>query len=405
MNHPRRPGRAPWQMGLLGLLAAALIGLASGCAGPGLSGAAPTGTAFIATRVVALLTQNAATDVARRSLTSTAAAPRPSATPSLASTATDPPSRTPPQTASAVPTAVPSAVPSSTQGGPTATPAGLLPPGPCADQACASAVGHFWLERPISSAYVNYADRTYPYGGTLNGQREPHHGVEFVNASGTPIIAAGPGQVVVAGNDHTIVYGPTVDFYGNLVVVQLDQTFAGQPVFNLYGHMKSIAVTVGQHVNGGDRLGLVGATGVAIGPHLHFEVRVGANTYAASRNPELWLKPLRYNGLYEGVIAGRVVDTQGRLVNGYALLIRPISFQSDAPQSRYVTTYTPDGLGVQGDDRLGENFAVTDLPVGMYTVAINTTRSYQKLVNVATGSLTWVTFVVEPPAPTPTPTP
>ncbi|HTY98493.1 MAG TPA: peptidoglycan DD-metalloendopeptidase family protein, partial [Rhodocyclaceae bacterium] len=348
---------------MFGGLAAAVLGLVSACAAPGIQGAAPKATAFIATRVVTLLTQNAATDVARHSLTATASTPRPSKTPTPSSTVTDPP---PTPTLTRTASATSTASPSPTQPGPSPTPAGILPTGPCADQACASAVGHFWLERPIPSAYVNYPDRTYPYGGTLNGTREPHHGVEFVNSSGTPIVAAGPGQVVVAGNDHTTAYGPTVDFYGNLVVVQLDQTFAGQPVFNLYGHMKSISVTVGQHVNTGDRLGLVGATGVAIGPHLHFEVRVGANTYASSRNPELWLKPLRYNGVYEGVIAGRVVDTHGQPVNGYALVIRPISVDSDTPQSRYITTYTPDGLGVQGDDRLGENFGVTDLPIGMY---------------------------------------
>jgi murein DD-endopeptidase MepM/ murein hydrolase activator NlpD len=302
----------------------------------------------------------------------------------------------------ATPAATASAVTSLT--GSAAAPSADIPQGPCNDQACASAVGHFWLERPISEGFVNYPDWTYPYGGTMNGQREPHHGVEFVNPSGTPIIAAGPGQVVVAGNDHTTVYGPTTDFYGNLVVVQLDQTFAGQPVFNLYAHLKSYSVTVGQHVNTGDRLGLVGATGVAIGPHLHFEVRVGANNYAASRNPELWLKPLRYNGVYQGAVAGRVVDTHNQLVSGYSLVIQPVAVESDNPHSRYVTTYTPDGLGIKGDDHLEENFGVTDLPLGTYVIAITTSHSYQQVITVATGSLTWVTFVVEPPPLTPTAT-
>ena len=73
-------------------------------------------------------------------------------------------------------------------------------------------------------------------------------------------------------------YGPATHFYGNLVVVRLDQHYHGQPVFNLYGHMRSIASRPGEHVQAGDTLGAVGSTGVAIGPHLHFEVRVGATT-------------------------------------------------------------------------------------------------------------------------------
>ena len=48
----------------------------------------------------------------------------------------------------------------------------------------------------------------------------------------------------------------------------------GLPVFTLYGHMKSTNVQTGQSVEAGDVIGFVGATGVAFGPHLHFEVLV-----------------------------------------------------------------------------------------------------------------------------------
>src|SRR6185369_11608842 len=65
--------------------------------------------------------------------------------------------------------------------GPTVTPpatvqATFTPGTPCATQACATAAGHFWLDRPIPSdgGYVNYVDRSYPYGSTQGGLREPH---------------------------------------------------------------------------------------------------------------------------------------------------------------------------------------------------------------------------------------
>jgi hypothetical protein len=277
--------------------------------------------------------------------------------------------------------------------------ASLTPATPCPDQACATAAEHFWLERPIPSAYVIYADRTYPYGSTQNGAREPHHGIEFVNPRGTPVIAAASGTVVVAGHDDAVAYGPATLFYGNLVVVQLDQTYHGQPVFNLYAHLQTVNTRTGDHVNAGDEIGSVGQTGVAIGPHLHFEVRVGRNDYYSTRNPELWLKPLLYNGQSWGAIAGRVVDTDGNLLEGQTVVIRPVKVDYDQPRSRYLTTYAADAYAINGDDALRENFAIGDVPLGTYNVSVNTTTLYSQTVTVTRGNITWVTFVVKPPAP------
>ncbi len=383
--------RSHTRWGVSILLAALMIAFAlslAGCLASARSEAAPNPTQFIATRVVVLLTQNARTDTA----------PRP-ASAATRSAVTQSPAEA---TAQARPAAGNAAMPVLPTAGDTLTPRAATvdpnaTPTPCADQACAASAGHFWLERPIAEGYVNYPDRTYPYGSTQDGQREPHHGVEFADPSDTPVIAAAPGKVVVAGNDHTTGYGPATDFYGNLVVVQLDQAYQNQPVFILYGHLKSVLVSVGQHVNTGEVLGLVGSTGVAIGPHLHFEVRVGENTYTAARNPELWLKPLRQNGVYQGAVAGRVVDKNGKLVQGYPVVLRPVSVDSDTPRSRYLTTYTSDQFNLGGDALLQENFASTDLPLGTYTISVNTTKPYQQTINITSGGLTWVTFVVEPP--------
>jgi len=296
--------------------------------------------------------------------------------------------------------------------GPTVTPPATLPatwtPGvPCATQACATAAGHFWLDRPIPSdgGYVNYVDRSYPYGSTQGGLREPHHGVEFFNSSGTPIIAAAAGEVVVAGQDLAVAYGPATDFYGRLVVVQLDQTYQGQPVFNLYGHMLSIRVAPGDHVQAGDTLGAVGSTGVAIGPHLHFEVRVGRNDYTTTRNPELWLKPLTADGKPWGAIAGRVVDLQGNLLSDVTVAIKPIATMVDAPHNRYLTTYAPDPYHLNGDDQLQENFAIDDMPPGLYSVSVSTSKYYQQALTVVSNQVAWITFAVKPPEIGPTLTP
>ena len=284
---------------------------------------------------------------------------------------------------------------------PPETPAATITPAtPCANQACALAAGHFLLDRPIpsGSGFVDYVDRSYPYGSTQAGQREPHHGVEFFNGAGTPIIAAGAGVVMVAGQDDSIAYGPATKFYGKLVVVRLDEEYQGQPVFNLSGHMQSILVTAGQHVNAGDSLGRVGSTGVAIGAHLHFEVRVGFNDYTATRNPELWLKPLNVGGKMGGAIAGRVMDLDGNLLTEITVVIRPLSTDTDKPRSRFVLTYASDRYRINGDDQLQENFAIGDMPAGLYSISVSTSKFYPQTLTVVSNQTAWVTFRVKPPA-------
>ena len=86
-----------------------------------------------------------------------------------------------------------------------------------------------------------------------------HAGVDFPAASGTPVTAAGFGTVVAAQF--------AASGWGNMVVVA--HRFG---LRTLYAHLASIDVATGQVVGAGQRLGTVGATGRATGPHLHFEV-------------------------------------------------------------------------------------------------------------------------------------
>jgi peptidase M23-like protein/putative peptidoglycan binding protein len=87
-----------------------------------------------------------------------------------------------------------------------------------------------------------------------------HAGIDLIAAAGTPVYAARGGKVTFA--DWS-------DGYGFLVVVD-----HGEGERTLYAHLSRIDVRRGVLVGSGARLGLVGATGDATGPHLHFEVRV-----------------------------------------------------------------------------------------------------------------------------------
>jgi murein DD-endopeptidase MepM/ murein hydrolase activator NlpD len=215
-----------------------------------------------------------------------------------------------------------------------------------------------------------------------------HHGVDFMNPAGTAILAAAPGTVIVAGNDLETVYGLKPDFYGNLVVQKLDQPFNGQPVYLLYGHMSQVLASEGQHVEAGDLLGLVGMTGVAIGNHLHLEVRLGANDYESSRNPVLWMQPEPG----QGVIAGLLVDAQGQPIPETMVTF----FHAAEPSKwwRQVQTYA--NSEVNPDDELGENFALGYVPAGEYLVKAQVgKKSYTQPVTVRVGEIAFVRLVAQ----------
>jgi murein DD-endopeptidase MepM/ murein hydrolase activator NlpD len=97
-----------------------------------------------------------------------------------------------------------------------------------------------------------------PFGAPRNGYT--HTGVDFPEPEGTPIGAAGVGTVIYAAYNG--------GGYGNLVVIQHRLGYT-----SWYGHMSGITAYVGENVVGGTRIGYVGSTGDATGPHLHFEVR------------------------------------------------------------------------------------------------------------------------------------
>lgn len=224
-----------------------------------------------------------------------------------------------------------------------------------------SADEHYWLQRPIPEGGTVWTDKTYPYGSTRGGTLRPHHGVEFYVEKGTQIIAAATGAVVTAGNDSLIAYGPHTNFYGNLVVIQLDATYEGQPVYILHGHLSDIYVTEGQRVDVGQLIALSGASGIADGPHLHFEVRLGQNSYESTRNPRLWLYPFPDYG----TVAGRIVRANGSLVEE-----APITLDRIDGASRFLASTSYAGTTVNADDRWQENFVIDDVPMGYYEVRV-----------------------------------
>ncbi len=117
--------------------------------------------------------------------------------------------------------------------------------------------------RRISSTFQR--ERHHP----VLGKKRPHRGVDYAAATGTPIKAAGDGKVIFRGKKSG---------YGNTVMLQ-----HGGKYTTLYAHMSKFrkGVVNGSRVKQGQTIGYVGMSGLATGPHLHYEFRVNGT----HRNP------------------------------------------------------------------------------------------------------------------------
>ena len=107
----------------------------------------------------------------------------------------------------------------------------------------------------------------------FNGQaRAPHSGLDFAAPRGALVRSAGKGQVLAVA-----------DYFFNGKTVFVDH---GRGLISMYCHLQKITVAQGQSLDRGEPLGLVGNTGRASGPHLHWSVALNG----AMINPELFLK-------------------------------------------------------------------------------------------------------------------
>jgi murein DD-endopeptidase MepM/ murein hydrolase activator NlpD len=116
------------------------------------------------------------------------------------------------------------------------------------------------MKTPVDGARISsgFGQRAHP----ILGYTRMHKGIDFAVPSGTPVMAAGSGTVTFAG--------PAGE-YGNLVVINHGNNYA-----TAYAHLSRFASDVhkGAKVHQGDVVAYSGMTGLATGPHLHYEIRV-----------------------------------------------------------------------------------------------------------------------------------
>jgi murein DD-endopeptidase MepM/ murein hydrolase activator NlpD len=253
---------------------------------------------------------------------------------------------------------------------------------------------HFWLTKPLPGGGRLLTNQWFPYGYDANSYLL-HNGTDVAEDLGTPVLAAGEGTVVVAGPDLAVLYGWRCDWYGNLVVIELDQQWNGQPVFVLYGHVLNIVVEPGERVFTGQQVAEIGFGGVALVPHLHLEIRIGENTFNATRNPLLWYGP----GSTRGVIAGRLLDPLGRPWQGVGISAVNLTDGTGAVINTWSYMNDP-SVRINPDEALAENFLFSDLPPGEYrVVTLVQGVEYQATVTVNAGEISTVALITEPYRP------
>ena len=110
----------------------------------------------------------------------------------------------------------------------------------------------------------------------LNGKpRRPHNGIDIAAPSGTPIYAPAPGRVALT---HRGMF-----FSGKTIVID-----HGHGLTSIYVHLSEITVRKGDRIKAGKKIGTVGMTGRATGPHLHW----GVTWFQTHLDPELLVGPM-----------------------------------------------------------------------------------------------------------------
>ena len=126
-----------------------------------------------------------------------------------------------------------------------------------------------FLRSPVDFARISSSFKSRRKHPVL-GLTRAHKGTDYAARTGTPIKAAGDGKIIWRGKKGG---------YGNCVIVQ-----HGGNITTLYGHMNAFrkGQKTGSRVGQGDVIGYVGQTGLASGPHLHYEFRVNG----VHKNPQ-----------------------------------------------------------------------------------------------------------------------
>jgi murein DD-endopeptidase MepM/ murein hydrolase activator NlpD len=144
----------------------------------------------------------------------------------------------------------------------------FLPGAALSEKTIAGVLGKLFIYPTHGRLTSGFGWRNSPFTGV----RELHRGVDLANNSGTTVVASRTGRISKIGYDAV---------YGNFIIIAHEDGF-----HTLYGHLKKILVSKGTYVKQGQRIGLMGTSGLTTGPHLHF----GIFKNGQAVNPFIYIK-------------------------------------------------------------------------------------------------------------------
>ena len=152
-----------------------------------------------------------------------------------------------------------------------------------------------FLSAPLDYLKISSGFSTHRKHPILNRIRA-HKGVDYAARTGTPVKSAGDGEVIFAGNKGG---------YGEMLIVK-----HGEHDETVYAHLSDFkdGLEIGDTVKQGEVIGYVGQTGLATGPHLHYEFRVDGE----HRNPEA-LNTAQTAPLHDEILADFKDQTKANL--------------------------------------------------------------------------------------------
>jgi murein DD-endopeptidase MepM/ murein hydrolase activator NlpD len=121
--------------------------------------------------------------------------------------------------------------------------------------------GQFLCPIPGAKIIQQFGPTSFAVEPSYGGYLHFHTGIDLLAETGTPIVAAAGGRVTASGY---------ADYYG--IRVEVTDSFG---LVEVYAHMSQVAISIGQDVQQGQKIGYVGSTGLSVGSHLHFQLGVG----------------------------------------------------------------------------------------------------------------------------------
>ncbi len=120
-------------------------------------------------------------------------------------------------------------------------------------------ISFIWPIPDATTVTSNFGSREQP----MEGASTNHNGIDISSSTGTSVVAAASGTVVIS------TYSASA---GNYIMIN-----HGGGVYTVYMHMSSLSVSVDEEVSQGQQIGLSGSTGYSTGPHLHFGIRINGS--------------------------------------------------------------------------------------------------------------------------------